>query len=81
MHTPEYFQQLLKSHLEGTLSPEEESVFMEAVRSGNYRDILGNDILSRLEDHSPVQTDLPYQAQERIIQHILAPPVLVPLIS
>jgi hypothetical protein len=80
MHTPEYFQQLLKGHLEGTLSPGEESVFMEAVRSGNYRDILGNDILSRLEDHSPAQTDLPYQAQERIIQHILAPPVRTPVI-
>jgi hypothetical protein len=78
MHTPEYFQQLLKGHLEGTLSPGEESVFMEAVRSGNYRDILRNDILSRLEEHSPLQTDLSHQTQERIIQHILGSEALSP---
>lgn len=80
MHTPEYIQQLLKGRLEGALSPEEESIFMDALRSGNYRDILGKDILYQLETASPAQTGLPPQAQERIIQNILASPApVVPL--
>ncbi|MBN9384614.1 MAG: FecR domain-containing protein [Chitinophagaceae bacterium] len=81
MHTPEYIQQLLKGHFEGSLSPEDESILMEALRSGNYRDIMGKDILHQLETSSSARTSLPPQTRERMIQNILASPALVVPIS
>jgi transmembrane sensor len=74
MHAPEYIHRLLKGHLEGSLSPEEESIFWDALRSGAYRDLIGEDILSKLKDASlsARTTTLSPETQHRIIERILA---------
>jgi len=73
MQDPEYFIRLLKGHLEDTLTPEEREDFLDALRSGAYRDILGDEILARLRNPPPAGHSLSSPAQQRIIDNILGP--------
>ncbi|HVV02656.1 MAG TPA: FecR domain-containing protein [Puia sp.] len=71
MQDPEYFIRLLKGHLEDTLTPEEREDFLDVLRSGAYRDILGDEILARLRNPPPAGHSLSSGTQQRIIDNIL----------
>lgn len=72
MQDPEYFIRLLKGHLGDTLTAGEKEEFLEALRSGAYQDILGDDILNRLENPPPAGQGLSTAAHHRIVDHILS---------
>ena len=71
MQDPEYFIRLLKGHLEDTLTPEEREGFMDALRSGAFRDLLGDDIPARLKTPPLPDHSLSSETQQRIIDRIL----------
>jgi len=71
MQDPEYFIRLLKGHLEDTLTPEEREDFLDALRSGAYRDLLGDEILARLRNPPPAGHSLSSSTQQQIIGNIL----------
>jgi len=71
MQDPEYIIRLLKGHLDDTLTPEEREDFLDVLHSGAYRDILGDEILTRLKSPAPVGHSLSSATQQRIIDHIL----------
>jgi len=71
MQDPEYIIRLLKGYLDNTLTPEEKEDFLDALRSGAYRDILGDEILTRLRNPPSAGHSLSSATQQRIIDHIL----------
>ena len=72
MQDPEYFLRLLKGHLENTLSPGEKDDFLNAISSGAYKEVLGEEILATINTPMGAGQTLSAQKKEQIIRNILA---------
>ena len=71
MQDPEVFITLLKGHLDNTLTPGQLEEFLDALNSGSYREILGDEILMHLAHPPHPGQDLSTQTKTRIMDRVL----------